>query len=199
MATNGAELSVIFATDCETSGMSFTSNDPSDGFQSVAWGIVAADAKTFKEIDQLYLEIKWDGVSGWNWKAEQIHGLSKEHLEKHGVSKQEAAEMIAEFIYKYVEPEQAVTLLGQNVARFDLVFLRKLMHECDLPIKFSHRQIDSFSIGFATLGAFSSDHLFEILNIKRPNPHNALADARASLKSIRYIHEIFKLGLNHEA
>ncbi len=196
MSRNNGEVKIFFATDCETSGMSFTSNDITEGYQSIAWGIIAVDAKTFKPLDKLYLEIKWDGKAGWSSKAEQIHGLTKEHLEQHGVDAATAADTIIEFIYKYIEPEDSITLLGQNVARFDLPFLKKLLNEHDYPVKFSHRQLDSFTIGMVALDCYTSDTLFETLGIERKVPHNALSDAEASLKAVRMIRKVFKDALN---
>ena len=193
---NFGEIKVFFAIDCETSGINFTSSDITEGYQSIAWGIIAVDAQTFKPLDKLYLEIKWDGESGWSNKAEQIHGLSKSHLEQHGVSKSEAADILIEFIYRHINPEDNITLLGQNVARFDLPFLRRLFNDSGYPVKFSHRQLDTFTLGFVALDCYNSDHLFETLNINRPSPHNALADADAALKSARIIRKMFKDVIN---
>jgi oligoribonuclease (3'-5' exoribonuclease) len=193
---NYGELKVFFAVDCETSGINFTSNDITEGYQSIAWGVIAVDAKTFNPIDKIYLEIKWDGVSEWSNQAERVHGLTKSHLEENGVDKSVAADTLIQFIYDHIEPEDSIILLGQNVARFHLPFLRKLFEEHGYSVKFSQRQIDSFTIGFVTLDCLNSDHLFQTLGVKRKPSHNALSDAEAFLKSVRLIRKIFKDAIN---
>lgn len=183
--------------DCETSGLNLDTrtNDVTDGYQSVSWGLIVSDLKTLKPIDELYIEIKWDGVSKWNLKAEEIHGLSKEYLDKHGVDEQEAAETIALFLAKHFEPEDTIVCMGINVARFDIPFLSKLLNKFDFPFHFSHRAIDIFSYAVLTLGTFTSDELFETLGIKRAKQHNALEDARCTLKACRLINKIVKDAL----
>lgn len=182
--------------DCETSGMEM---DPEkkvcDGYQSIAWGVIVSDALTFKPIEELYVEIKWDGVSKWEWQAEKIHGLSKDYLEKHGLSEEDAVEKIAGLIYSHFEIEDPIVLAGQNVGRFDLPFFRKLLTSQGVDAKFAYRTLDTFSLGFGTIGAVNSDDLFEKLGIVRPTPHNALEDARAALKSIRLINKIYRTCL----
>jgi DNA polymerase III epsilon subunit-like protein len=192
---NYGKFDTLFAVDCETSGFNRTSNDITENYQSIAWGIIAANAETLEPINKLYLEIKWDGQSIWDPGAERVHGLTKEHLEKQGFTAAEAADKIVEFIYSHIDPEQPLTLLGHNIARFDLPFLRRLLKDHDYDAKFSHRQLDTFSMGFISVKAFNSDDLFSTLGVKRKVPHNALSDAEAALKSARYIRKIFENAL----
>lgn len=182
--------------DCETSGMNLGGKDITDGYQSIAWGVIVADAKTFKSIEEVYVEIKWDGKSKWESKAEKIHGLSRDYLAKHGVSEEEAVEKIAGLMYSHFKIEDSIVLAGQNVGRFDIHFFEKLLHSQGIYANFAHRSLDTFSVGFGTIGVFNSDDLFETLGIVRPTPHNALSDARAALDSLRIINKVFKRGLS---
>ena len=75
----------ILAMDCETSGVAVNTDDPSEGFQSISWGLVVVDANTLNTIDEMYVEIKWDKESKWDSKAEKVHGLTREYLEQHGL------------------------------------------------------------------------------------------------------------------
>jgi hypothetical protein len=183
--------------DCETSGMGFGTGDPSKGskdgevYQSVSWGLVVADSETIKPIDKLYLEIKWDGHSTWNNKAEQIHKLSKEHLEQNGMSSEDAACEIASFVLDHFNPKKAINLAGHNIGSFDIFFLRSLLEPFGLMFKTSARLIDTNSIAFAAFNSYTSDQAFELLNVKRDS-HNALEDAMASLKVIHATRTLMK-------
>ena len=116
----------FLAIDCETSGMSFGTDDPSINtktgqvYQSVSWGLIVVDATTLKTVEELYLEIKWDGESEWDKRAEKVHGLSLAHLEEHGMSTEDAVVAIAGLILKYWGPDTPLCLAGHNVMTFDM-------------------------------------------------------------------------------
>ena len=183
--------------DCETSGLCFDHSNPdiTDGYQSVSWGLIVSDMETMSEIDSLYVEIKWDGVSKWHYKAERTHGLSKAYLDKHGMDEQEAAEEIAMFIGTYFGVEETIVCMGHNVARFDIPFLKKLLLKYDFPFSISHRCLDSSSLAAMTIGTFTSQAMFDDLGIERGDIHNALEDARATLKACRIIRKLFDRGM----
>lgn len=185
------KLEKLLALDCETSGLTFQNTDPSLNHQIVSIGLIATNDK-FEPIDELYLEIQWNGKSLWDSKAEKIHGFSKEYLELNGVSEEEAVETIALFIDKHFGITSHISCLGHNVAQFDVPFLRSLFNRHDLPVKFSHRHVDSFTLGYAILGAESSDELFNILGFEERATHNSLVDAKYSLKAIRLISKLWK-------
>lgn len=191
----------LLAMDCETSGMFFNNDDPSynpktqQTFQSVSWGLIVADALTFNPIESKYIEIKWNGESLWSKKAEQIHGLSLEHLEKYGITEEEAVVEISELILKYWGPEGNIRCLGHNVTTFDLWFLKRLTRKFDIDFKFGNRHIDVWSAGFATVGAYNSDDLFETFNYQRSHTHNALDDARFALQSIQAIRKLWNKNI----
>lgn len=184
----------ILALDCETTGLSY-GDDPTLGHQAVSWGIIVADAATLKPIEEVYVEIKWNETSiqsridnpNFGKKAEEIHGLTFDYLEEHGVTEEEAAVIIASLIIKYWGPTVSVRTLGHNGTTFDLPFLRQLFRKFDLDVMFGNRHIDSFSVAFITVGAFNSDDLFNTMGLEQRDTHNSLDDARMALESVRRI------------
>lgn len=189
----------VLGVDCETTGLAYGCDDPSynpktgDTYQAISWGFVVADARTFKTIEELYVEVQWNGTSTWNKEAENIHGLSKEHLAANGETPEKAVELIANLILDYWGPDGVVCLLGHNVATFDKFFLQRTLREFGLEVKFGSRCVDTFSIGFSTFGTQNSDELFEAVGLpeRDPSKHNALVDARYAVDSARIIKTIF--------
>lgn len=192
-----SKFNKFLAVDCETSSMSF-GIDPSTNCQMVSIGLIVSDTKTYEELDTLYLEIKWNGESDWSQKAESIHQLSKEYLEENGVDEEEAAVQITEFIMKHFNVSKGITLLGHNVSSFDRFFLRSLLMKFDIDLKFSHRNIDSFTLGLIVLDAYDSDELFRALGYKYRDGHNALEDIRYTLSAVRWMHNIIQEKLYAE-
>ena len=190
----------ILAIDCETTGLSFSTPDPSIGHQAVSWGIVVADADTLKPVEELYVEIKWNEESKATRKkdpkfgtfAEGIHGLTKDHLEKNGIEEEEAVVQILNLIVKYWGPSVCVKCLGHNVHMFDVPFLRAMCERHGITLKFGNRHVDSSSLGFGTLGTYNSDDLFKAVGFDARGDHNALADAKMALESVRRIKAIWK-------
>lgn len=200
MAKKVSPFNMILVIDSETSGIAFGSDDPSydpktgNTYQAVSWGLIVARADNFTPIEELYVEVKWDGVSDWQPAAERVHGLSKEYLAKHGKTSEEAVQLIANLILDYWGPDGVVCLMGYNVATFDIFFLRRLLREHGIEIKFGYRSADLFSAGFTTFGTQTSDELFEIVGLppRDDHNHNALTDAQNTLKSAEVIRTIFK-------
>lgn len=194
----------VLFIDCETSGLAYSSPDPSydaatgTEYQAVAWGMVVANAQTLKPIEKLYVEIKWDGESGWSKEAQKVHGLSPQYLEKNGVTSEEAVVQIAELIIKHWGTDGVVCVGGHNVATFDLQFLRRLLLKFGIEVKFGSKTIDTNAIGFATFGTHNSDELFEAVGLppRDPENHNALEDAENARKAVQIIRTMFNQCLD---
>lgn len=191
----GSTITKFVAIDCETSGMAFEGDDPSVGYQMVSLAMIISNVKDFKEYEKFYVEIKWNGESKWNDKAEEIHGMSKAYLEANGVDEDEAALQAAEFLSEHFNSTKPITLCGHNAANFDKPFLKSLLRKIGVNFKFSHRTIDSFSVGLVALGAFDSDELFDKMGFEKRDEHNALVDIQMTLKSIRVINKLIKASL----
>lgn len=196
----------LLAIDCETTGLDWDSDNPSDGHQAISWGIIVADGQTLKPIEELYVEIKWNEESlaariadpEFGKGAAKIHGLTLQHLEKHGIAEEEAVVLIANLIVKYWGPTSQVKTLGHNVHTFDVPFLRKMLRRHGVEIPFGSRHYDTNSIGFATVGSFISDDFFSTMGYDDRDGHNALEDARLALDSCRRIRTLWNanIGVN---
>lgn len=181
----------FIAIDCETSGLKYNGDDPSEGFQSVSWGVIVADAKTLKPIEELYVEIKWNGESEWASGAQKVHGLSKEYLDENGMTEEEAVIAIGGLITKHFGVS-SIKCLGHNVASFDIWFLKRLFRKFDIELKFGNRHIDTSSIGFVNWEVFTSDALFEAVGYDDRGAHNSLEDARMALEAARRTRVLFQ-------
>lgn len=184
--------------DAETSGIAMGADDPSfdpvtgDTYQAVSFGVIVANANTLKPIEELYVEIKWNGESKWDKRAEAVHGLSLAYLEENGVDEEEAVFQIASLFLKYWGPDSPICLGGHNVATFDRFFLRRLLRKHGIEVKLAPKSIDTNSVGFATFGTHNSDDLFALVGCPdRSQGHNALQDARNALQAVRTVRSLF--------
>lgn len=182
----------LLILDCETSGLingdnSAINSKTGEYCQAVSMGLIVVNSTTLAKIDELYVEIQWDGKSQWHDRAQQVHGLTKQYLKEHGVPRYEAVELIGNFILYNFGPDTAITVAAHN-PHFDVAFLRELMESEGIVLKFSHRKVDTNSIGFAVFNTYTSDQLFELIGITRdPKNHNALDDARGVLKVLQTV------------
>ena len=104
----------LLAIDCETTGLDWNGDDPSNGHQAVSWGIIVANGITLEPIEELYLEIKYNEFSrkareadpNFGVAAANIHGLTFDYLEQHGIDEVEAVEKIGNLIIKYWGPKK---------------------------------------------------------------------------------------------
>lgn len=188
----------ILALDCETTGLAVNRDDPSfnpetgEEYQAVSWGLIVANAQTLEPIEKMYIEIQWNEESKWDNRAQKIHGLSKEHLKKHGFTESEAVEAIGTLIMKHWGPTVRIGLLGHNVATFDIWFLRRLFRRHGIELSFGSRHVDTSSIGFVNWNTFTSDQLFEAVGFDDRGDHNALQDAEQSLEAARITKLLFQ-------
>jgi len=192
----------VLAVDCETTGLAFNADDPSTGHQAVSFGLIVADSKNLKPIEKLYVEIKWNEMSiaaredddQFGRRAEKIHGLTKEYLDKNGMDEEDAVVEMGEMILKYWA-DGNIRLLGHNVATFDLWFLRNLFRRHGIELKFGSRHIDTSGAGFITFETYNSDDLFAEAGFEERGDHNALADAEMALEAARVMRIIFQNAL----
>jgi hypothetical protein len=190
------EFDRILAFDCETSGINHGQIDPAQHYKMVSAGFIVADIN-FDPIEKLYIEFKWDDPTCsekfyWDNGAEQIHGLSREYLNEHGMTEVDAAEAVGGLIYEHWGLNTVIVLLGTNIASFDQFFLRKFLERQGLKFKFAHRMLDTFSLAMGTVQAYNSTELFELIGCHRGDTHNSLQDTECSLNSFKIINRIWK-------
>lgn len=197
----------VLFVDVETSGLAYSCEDPTynpatgDTFQAVSVGLVVANAQTLQSLDELYVEIKWNGESEWDKRAEAVHGLSLAYLEEYGLDEEEAVVEIASLILKHWGPESPVCLAGHNVATFDKFFFNRLMKKHGINVRYGSKTIDTNAIGFATFGTHNSDELFAECGLPDRDPanHNALDDAKRALTAVRVVRSLFQRCLGEGA
>lgn len=188
----------LLAFDTETSGLFFGDNPAMNEttgahYQIVSIGAAVVDSDTLEVVDTLYVLVKWNGQSIWSVKAENVHGLSKQYLDQHGVSEEDALCSLLEFTMKYFGTS-AISLIGHNVATFDLKFLQNMCKRHDVNVAFANKHIDTNSIGYAVFQTHNSNDLFELCGVKRdPNNHNALDDALACVKVLKQVRKLMSV------
>jgi len=189
------------AMDCETTGLCFSvdhpTNNPKTGerHQAVSWGLVVVDSETLEPVDELYVEVKWNEESiaqraknpKFGTFAEKIHGLTRAHLDEHGVTEEEAIVQIYEMIGKYWGPTSSICCLGHNVHLFDLDFFKDMFRRNGVPLKFGNRHIDTNGIGWAAFETYNSDQLFELIGFDARGSHNALDDIKMTVEAARVV------------
>jgi len=187
--------------DCETSGLFLNEDDPSynkrtgEEHQAVSFGFIVVDSETLNPVEDLYVEIKWNGDACWDERAQAIHGLTKEYLNENGLEEHEAVALIGNLILKYW-PGVMVRTAGHNVATFDLWFLKRLMRRQEIDLPYGNRHIDTSTIGFVNYGAYTSDEVFELVGCEQRDTHNALDDAYMSLQVLQASRTLFNHFLN---
>lgn len=197
MSNKTSAIDLVLIVDSETTGMNFGTPNPAISgdvrYEAISWGLIVIDGKTLEEVDSMYIEIQPSSKCTWSDAAEKIHGLSRPYLAANAKTRDEAICDLAEFIYKYFPPESKVNIVlgGQNAASFDRYFLKEIFDSYDLPLKLSHRTVDTFSIGYATFGFTDSNMLFDAFRCRdNTEKHNALTDARACLKVIQTVRKL---------
>lgn len=180
--------------DFETSGLSWD-QDSSIEYQGISFGAVIFDTTTLLPLSTIYREIKFNSDKyKWSDSAEKVHGLSREHLDKEGISIEEAACDLAEFILQNFGPASKVIFLGHNTD-FDISFCKQLLEPFDLMPKLHHVVLDVSSLGLLTIGLYSSNDVFEFLGFPKRDTHHALEDILQTLESARRIKMIVNNGL----
>lgn len=185
----------ILCIDWETSGSTFKSYEETfKQYQGISFGAVIADAQTFEPIDTLYREIKFDGSKyEWSPEAEKIHGLSREYLEENGVSAEEAATDLAEFIFNTWNT-QKVMFLGHN-PWFDIEATKQLLEQFDVMPDLYHVVLDTSAAAFITTGLYKSNDVFKFFTGAERAAHNALDDALITVNTAQNIRLLMNSAL----
>ncbi len=190
MAAPRGYITRLLIVDTETSGLAYSCDDPSynpktgETYQIVSIGLIVVNAITLEPIEKVYLEIKWDGKSTWDQRAQEVHGLTKAYLNENGVDTYEAVEVIGNLILDHWGPDSPVHICGHN-PHFDLSFFKRLLRSEGIEIKFGNKMIDTNSIGFAVFNTHNSDDLFETVGMPVRKDHNSLEDAMSVLKVLK--------------
>jgi len=179
------------AIDWETSGYSVPNYAAKH--QGISFGAIIFDVKSLTPVEELYCEIKFDSKYNWEAGAEKIHGISREHLEKNGITQEEAAFKLVDLISRYMGTDE-IMLLGHRV-HFDKAFTNQLADAAGLELNYHPTVIDSCSIATVLMELTYSEDIFSTLGMPARGKHNALEDIRYTLESIRRIKGFFLKGV----
>lgn len=184
----------LLLLDSETSGSTFEEYEETfRRFQGVSFGAIIANSSTFEPVAELYFEVKFDASKyEWSEGAEKIHGLSREHLEEHGLTNEEAAATLAEFLLEHFGTGK-IMFAGHN-PWFDIECMRQLLEPHGVMPDLHHVVLDTSGLGFVTIGKYRSNDIFSLFNGERAEKHNALDDARMTLTILRSVKQIFAHG-----
>lgn len=182
------------AIDWETSGSAWGS-DSSIDFQGISFGAAIFRLADFEPVETLYREIKFNDTKyQWQDRAQQIHGLSREHLATHGVTQEEAAIDLASLYLKYFAPDEYSYILGHHID-FDIKFTEQLLTPFDVMFNIGATRIDTSGTGLIMFGIHKSEELFQFLGLPARTTHNALEDTLLTLQAAKTMRQISNAAL----
>lgn len=127
----------------------------------------------------------------WSDEAQGVHGIAANDLIREPTPA-EVSEKLIRFILDTTGIKDAqkhpLMICGHNPAG-DAYSLRQLLFLglCEQKLRFHHRMIDSFTLGYALLGAKNSNDLFEAVSGVVRGTHNALQDARLTQVALHHM------------
>lgn len=180
----------ILLCDTETTGSTFGSYEETfSKYQAIGFGAIVATSDTFEEVASLDFLVKFDSSKyQWSNEAEKIHGLTRERLAAEGLSNEDAAYVMAEFILKYFGTGKV--MFANHNPWFDLEAMKQLLAPHGVMPDIHHVVLDTSGLGFVTMGKYRSNDVFSFFNGERPAVHDALGDARMALGVLKGIREI---------
>ncbi len=183
----------ILVLDTETSGSTFGSYEETfSRYQAIQFGAIVATSDTFEEVATLQFNVQFNPRYEWSLEAEKIHGLTQEVLDD-GLSEEEAAAELAEFILKYFGTGK-VMVAGHN-PWFDIEAMRQLLEPHGVMPDLHHVVLDTSALGFITCGKYRSNDLFEFFLGGRAEKHGALDDAQMTLTVLRTVRQLMNSAL----
>lgn len=140
--------------------------------------------------------IEYGPYSGLTWSddAEKIHGIKAMDL-----AKEPLPPVVAEKFVTFVktnagidDPQKTPVMICGHNPEGDAYFTRQLLFFGgeENGIRFHHRMIDSFSLGYFVLGAKSSTELFERVSGVNRKIHSAMQDSMLTTEALKTIYQI---------
>lgn len=130
----------------------------------------------------------------WSVEAERIHGMTIGDLKNEPHPKDVAANF-ANFILinaKIDDPHKVPIMFCGHNPDGDFYMTRQMLYfgGMENSIRFHHRMIDSFSLGYFVLGTKSSNDLFERTSGVKRGIHSAMEDSRLTTVALRTIYNL---------
>lgn len=187
----------ILIGDVETSGSTFLSYELTfKKYQAISFGFIVATSDTFEEVASIEFKVKFDPKYEWSAEAEKIHGITREVLEAEGLTPEEAAIEVAEFILEHFGTGKV--MFGNHNPYFDIEAMRQLLEPFGVMPDLHHVVLDTSGLGFVAIGKYKSNDVFEFFNGERPPIHDALGDCRMALGVMSGIRGIVNSVLNEQ-
>jgi DNA polymerase III epsilon subunit-like protein len=130
----------------------------------------------------------------WSEEAEAIHGIKIVDLLE-APTPSEAAAAFVHFVKSNAgidDPHKVPVMFCGHNPDGDHYMTRQLLFlgQQENGLRFHHRQIDSFSLGYFVLGTKSSNDLFERTSGVKRGIHSALEDSRLTTVALRTIYNL---------
>jgi DNA polymerase III epsilon subunit-like protein len=180
-----------------------------EGPQGIEIGAVLVELPDFTPIAEYVSRVRFLGTAHgiqyggphtelltWSDEAETIHGISLNDLMGAPTPTQVADELVR-FVLGHAgiddAQKQPIMICGHNPAG-DAYCVRQLLFLglAESKLRFHHRMLDSFSLGYMLLGTKSSNELFKRVSDVVRGTHNALEDARLTLAAFQLMRTMTK-------
>jgi hypothetical protein len=178
-----------------------------EGPQGIEIGAILVYLPTFEPIAEFVSRVCFLGIANgvswggpryerltWSTEAERIHGMTPA-----GLADEASPLLVAEKFVKFIKKnariddpqKRPIMLCGHNPSG-DAYYTRQLLYlgGVERKVRFHHRMMDSFTLGYLLLGAKSSNELFEKTSGTKRGIHSALEDARLTLQAFRNIYQL---------
>ena len=177
--------------DWETSGYSYPNYAAKH--QGISLGVLVYELATLAVVEKAYYEVKFDESKyTWDTKAEEVHGISREHLAQHGMDPMEVAGLLGNLVFKYwADGPVMVTAYNPD---FDLAFTEQLLGPFEIMFTPFYRKLDVSIATALMLGTPYSDDLFHITGMYKRDKHNALEDIEMTIKAMSVLRERLEAG-----
>lgn len=180
--------------DWETSGSAWGQDSTID-YQGLSFGAAIFRLSDFEIVDTLYCEIQFDESKyKWSDQAQNIHGLTREHLAANGMSQEDAAVALMSLYIKYFAPDEYVYILGHHVD-FDIEFTKQLLVPFGIMFNIGATRIDTSGAGLIMFGIHKSEDLFQFLGLPPRQTHNALEDVLLTVQAAKNMRLISNAAL----
>ena len=185
---------LLLCLDTETTGSdrNLSHEEIFKVYQAISFGAIVATSDTFEEVAKIEFKVKYDPKYKWSEEAEKIHGLTREQLEKEGLTSEEAAVELAEFLLNHFGTGK-IMFLGHN-PWFDIHAMKQLLEPFGVMPDLHHVVLDTSALGWITCSKYKSDDLFGLFIGGRSEKHGALNDAEMTLSVARSVRQIMNAG-----
>ncbi|HZN03001.1 MAG TPA: 3'-5' exonuclease [Candidatus Polarisedimenticolia bacterium] len=139
---------IFFCVDIEASG-------PVPAlYNMVSIGALAVSKREHRwvpEEERFYIELK-PMAAGFDPGAMKVHGITREHLEAHGVAPDEAMRRLAAFVEERLRKTGGRAVFVGHNAAFDWSYISWYYERFSIPNPFGYKALDSKSLAMGRLG-----------------------------------------------